>query len=167
MECFCHEIFSWTINPSPYAQLFLFGQCFARHLQWVVQSSLVYFSIHLQKFFYTEVQKIFSCVFIFYINCINFAADVLLKFKFFLTQIHRCQDHNNVIVDDLRRASHHTPNSFCFIHVSCPRSQSWPLNCKYNKCCKRIYTCIGVVLTVILEGPNPRKDSLFVSEFRK
>ena len=133
----------------------------------VVQSSLVYFSIHLQKFFYTEVQKIFSCIFIFYINCINFAADVLLKFKIFLTHIHRCQDHNNVIVDDLRRASHHTPNSFCFIHVSCPRSQSWPLNCKYNKCCKRIYTCIGVVLTVILEGPNPRKDSLFVSEFCK
>ena len=129
----------------------------------VVQSSLVYFSIHLYKIFCTEVQKIFSCISIFYINCINFAADVLLKFKIFLTHIHRCQDHNNVIVDDLRRASHHTPNSFCFIHVSCPRSQSWPLNCKYNKCCKRIYTCIGVVLTVILEGPNPRKREPFVS----
>ena len=119
----------------------MFGQTLIMSFS-VVQSSLVYFSIHLQKFFYTEAQKIFSCFFIFYINCINFAADVLLKFKFFLTQIHRCQDHNNVIVDDLRRASHHTPNSFCFIHVSCPRSQSWPLNCKYNKCCKTILTCI-------------------------
>ena len=105
-----------------------------------VESSLVYFSIHLQKKIYTEVQKIFSCFFISYINRINFAADELLKFKIFRTHIHRCQDHNNVIVDDLRRASHHTPNSFCFIHVSCPRSQSWPLNCKYNKCCKKYFS---------------------------